>query len=205
MWIYGYPSFKKCSFIWYTGEALRDLISLCPSSNLSPIIDLHKDQAVVTQFHHILSGIYLVHNSFTPLDHTEHSTSFNLLILSPWSLHWLLVNLTRGTFSYNSPHSDCPFEYLTYLLEAKFLKGQDFTFTSLYCFTFTVPLAHKYMIYWCLDMYIIVCDPLQEVFNSSFSTIILYKGSAKSPGEGNGNPLRYSCLEVAWTQEPDGL
>ena len=30
-------------------------------------------------------------------------------------------------------------------------------------------------------------------------------GSGKSPGEGNGNPLQYSCLENPWTEEPGGL
>ena len=30
-------------------------------------------------------------------------------------------------------------------------------------------------------------------------------GSQKSPGEGNGNPLQYSCLEIPWTEEPGGL
>ena len=27
----------------------------------------------------------------------------------------------------------------------------------------------------------------------------------RSPGEGNGKPLLYSCLENPWTEEPDGL
>ena len=27
----------------------------------------------------------------------------------------------------------------------------------------------------------------------------------RSPGEGNGNPLQYSCLESPWTEEPGGL
>ena len=27
-------------------------------------------------------------------------------------------------------------------------------------------------------------------------------GSGKSPGEGNGNPLYYSCLENSWTEAP---
>ena len=27
----------------------------------------------------------------------------------------------------------------------------------------------------------------------------------RSPGEGNGNPLQYSCLETPWTEEPGGL
>ena len=28
--------------------------------------------------------------------------------------------------------------------------------------------------------------------------------SGRSPGEGNGNPLQYPCLENAWTEEPAG-
>ena len=27
----------------------------------------------------------------------------------------------------------------------------------------------------------------------------------RGPGEGNDNPLQYSCLEIPWTEEPDGL
>ena len=27
----------------------------------------------------------------------------------------------------------------------------------------------------------------------------------RSPGEGNGNPLQYSCLENPWTEEPGRL
>ena len=30
-------------------------------------------------------------------------------------------------------------------------------------------------------------------------------GLGRSPEEGNGNPLQYSCLENPWTEEPDGL
>ena len=30
-------------------------------------------------------------------------------------------------------------------------------------------------------------------------------GSGRSPGEGNGNPLQYSCLEKPWTEEPSKL
>ena len=26
-----------------------------------------------------------------------------------------------------------------------------------------------------------------------------------SPGEGNGNPFQYSCLEILWTEESGGL
>ena len=33
----------------------------------------------------------------------------------------------------------------------------------------------------------------------------LIPGSGRSPGEGNGNPLQYSCLENPWMEEPDRL
>ena len=29
--------------------------------------------------------------------------------------------------------------------------------------------------------------------------------SRRSPGEGNGNPLQYSCLEIPWIEEPGRL
>ena len=33
-----------------------------------------------------------------------------------------------------------------------------------------------------------------------------FPGSGRFPGEGNGNPLQYSCLEnPSWTKEPGGL
>ena len=30
-------------------------------------------------------------------------------------------------------------------------------------------------------------------------------GLGRSPGEGNGNSLQYSCLDNPWTEEPGGL
>ena len=30
-------------------------------------------------------------------------------------------------------------------------------------------------------------------------------GSGRFPGEGNSNPLQYSCLEIPWTEECGGL
>ena len=33
----------------------------------------------------------------------------------------------------------------------------------------------------------------------------LIPGFGRAPGEGNGNPLQYSCLENSWTGEPGGL
>ena len=30
-------------------------------------------------------------------------------------------------------------------------------------------------------------------------------GLGRSPGEGNGNPLQYSCWKIPWMEEPDGL
>ena len=36
-------------------------------------------------------------------------------------------------------------------------------------------------------------------------TCSLIPGSGRSPGEGQGNLLQYSCLRIPWTEEPDGL
>ena len=33
----------------------------------------------------------------------------------------------------------------------------------------------------------------------------LIPGWGKSPGEGNGKPLQYSCWRMLWTEEPGGL
>ena len=33
----------------------------------------------------------------------------------------------------------------------------------------------------------------------------LIPGSGRSSGEGNGNPLQYSCLEIPWVEEHGGL
>ena len=30
-------------------------------------------------------------------------------------------------------------------------------------------------------------------------------GLGRSPGEGNDNPLQYSCLKIPWTEEPGSL
>ena len=30
-------------------------------------------------------------------------------------------------------------------------------------------------------------------------------GSGRSPGVGNANPFQFSCLEIPWTEVPDGL
>ena len=33
----------------------------------------------------------------------------------------------------------------------------------------------------------------------------LIPGLGRIPGEGNGNPLQYSCLEIPWTEKPGRL
>ena len=33
----------------------------------------------------------------------------------------------------------------------------------------------------------------------------LIPGSGRPPGEGNGNSLQCSCLEIPWTENPGGL
>ena len=48
---------------------------------------------------------------------------------------------------------------------------------------------------------------ISVVNNSSASAgdVGLIPGPGRSPGEGNGNPLQYSCLEIPWTEEPGRL
>ena len=33
----------------------------------------------------------------------------------------------------------------------------------------------------------------------------LIPGSGRAPGEGNSNPLQFSCWRIPWTEEPGGL
>ena len=46
-------------------------------------------------------------------------------------------------------------------------------------------------------------DGKQSACNVGDSGLIA--GLGRSPGEGNGNPLQYSCLENPWTEEPGEL
>ena len=46
-------------------------------------------------------------------------------------------------------------------------------------------------------------DSKASVYNAGDPDSI--PGSGRSPGEGNGNPLQYYCLEIPWTEEPGRL
>ena len=46
-------------------------------------------------------------------------------------------------------------------------------------------------------------DGKESAFNAGDLGLTL--GLGRSPGEGNDNPLQYSCLRISWTEEPDGL
>ena len=39
----------------------------------------------------------------------------------------------------------------------------------------------------------------------TFGIMHFWSWLGRSPGERDGNPLQYSCLEIPWTQEPGGL
>ena len=47
--------------------------------------------------------------------------------------------------------------------------------------------------------------PAMEETACSVGDLGLIPGSEGSPGEGNGNPCQYSCLEIPWTEEPGRL
>ena len=46
-----------------------------------------------------------------------------------------------------------------------------------------------------------VCLTIQEIQANLGSGV----DSGRSPGEGNGNPLQYSCQEIPWTKGPGEL
>ena len=52
-------------------------------------------------------------------------------------------------------------------------------------------------------MVLVVKNPPANVGDSRDMGLI--PGSGRSPGEGNGNLLQYSCLENPRTEEPSGL
>ena len=48
-----------------------------------------------------------------------------------------------------------------------------------------------------------ISDDKESAYNAG--DLGLTPGWGKSPGKGNGNPLQYSCLEIPWTEESNGL
>ena len=54
-------------------------------------------------------------------------------------------------------------------------------------------------------MSVISCSKFLDVFRVSAGDPGLIPASGRSPGEGNGTPLQYSCLENPMEEEPGGL
>ena len=46
-------------------------------------------------------------------------------------------------------------------------------------------------------------DGKDPAYNAGDLSLIPVSG--RSPGDGNGNPVQYPCLENPWTEEPGGL
>ena len=60
----------------------------------------------------------------------------------------------------------------------------------------------------CIDIHITEGFPGGSDYKESSCNVGdpgLIPGLGRSPGEGHGNPLQYSCLENPWTEEPGGL
>ena len=81
----------------------------------------------------------------------------------------------------------------------------------LYWQAYSLPLSHLGSSYWIIRKHLVniyMCLPQwlngkESVCNAGDTG--LNPGSRRSPGGGNGNPLKYSCLEIPWTEEPGGL
>ena len=50
-----------------------------------------------------------------------------------------------------------------------------------------------------------VCGPVVKNPPANVGDSSSIPGSGRSPGEGNGNPLEYYCLEIPWTEGPGRL
>ena len=50
-----------------------------------------------------------------------------------------------------------------------------------------------------------VCGPVVKNPPANAGDSSSIPGSGRSPGEGNGNPLEYYCLEIPWTEGPGRL
>ena len=48
------------------------------------------------------------------------------------------------------------------------------------------------------------CGSVVKILTTNAGDVGSIPGSVRS-GEGNGNPLQYSCWEIPWTEEPSGL
>ena len=57
----------------------------------------------------------------------------------------------------------------------------------------------------CLELFAIICFPDISDTQESACDAGSIPGLGRSPGEGNGNPLQYSCLENPMREEPSGL
>ena len=61
----------------------------------------------------------------------------------------------------------------------------------------------NYMKFWDISITLVGSDGKESACNAGDLGSI--PGSVRSPGEGNGYPLWYSCLENSWTDEPGRL
>ena len=50
----------------------------------------------------------------------------------------------------------------------------------------------------------LVAQTVKNLFDNAGNQSLI-PGWGRHPGEGNGNPLQYSCWRIPWTEEPGGL
>ena len=80
---------------------------------------------------------------------------------------------------------------------------------SLHCFLFNSSTPEsfvnilKYFMHWVSQVVLVVKNPSASAGDTR--DVGLIPGSGRSPGEGNGNPLQYSCLENPMTKVPGRL
>ena len=62
-----------------------------------------------------------------------------------------------------------------------------------------------FILYWAIDDLVFSGGSKGQESACSAGDPGLIPGLGRSPGEGNGNPLQYSCLRIPWTEEAGGL
>ena len=69
--------------------------------------------------------------------------------------------------------------------------------------SFSAQRVHKERLEKPVPHVVLTSDGKESACNAGDMGLIPQLG--KFPGEGNGNPLQYSCLRNSWTEEPGGL
>ena len=103
------------------------------------------------------------------------------------------VPMDCSTWGLPIPHRDIYIYPLSFWISFPFRSSQSTEFPVRYSrFLLVICFIHSSIYVWASQEVIVVTNPLANAGDATDAGLI--PGSARSPGEGNGNPLQYSCL-----------